>query len=131
MKKETTVINVPLLEKVMSHIEAHPDEWNQDMWVTTPDSKAARVAETEGRTFCGTAYCFAGHTLHMLGYEFNTPEEGGYHTIAPDGKIRGTSVAAAEELGLDMDHANYLFNAGNSIETLRDIVDECVARAEL
>lgn len=34
--------NIPLLRKVMEHIESHPDEWDQNYWRTATD--------------CGTAF---------------------------------------------------------------------------
>lgn len=41
------MLNVPLLQKALDHIEAHPEEWEQESWgVKTP---------------CGTRACLAGH----------------------------------------------------------------------
>lgn len=44
--------NVPLFQKVLDHLTAHPDEHNQGVW-----GIAQRI--TNG-TPCGTAYCLAG-----------------------------------------------------------------------
>ena len=41
------VKNVPLLQKALDHIEAHPEEWDQHHWGL--------------KTSCGTVACLAGH----------------------------------------------------------------------
>jgi len=43
--------NLPLLRKVLDHIDAHPEEWRQGGW----------AIETE----CGTACCIAGFAVAM------------------------------------------------------------------
>lgn len=123
------MVNVPLLEKVMAHIEAHPEEWNQDMWVTLPGSESAILAKLEGRTYCGTAYCFAGHVVHMAGYDFHDPEKGG-HFVTVDGGARLTSEVAACELGLDPEDATDLFWASNTLEDLQRHVKRLVKGAK-
>lgn len=43
-------IDVPLLRKELEFITAHPEHWNQDVWL-------------EKHTECGTVGCLAGNTL--------------------------------------------------------------------
>src|SRR6478609_6380573 len=52
------VPNLPLLRKVLEHIDAHPEEWHQSVW-------AMETSASE----CGTAFCVAGHTVVMAGGE--------------------------------------------------------------
>lgn len=47
----TTTKNWPLLTKVVSHIIAHPESWDQTVYANT----------------CGTAFCVAGHAAVMVG----------------------------------------------------------------
>ena len=86
--------NLPLLRKVLDHIDAHPDEWNQSMWAT----------ETE----CGTAYCVAGHAVAMTeGVIF---DEFGY---GPAESLCWTD-GAQKALGVTDDEGLSLFYAGNT-----------------
>jgi hypothetical protein len=55
LSEPTHGVNVPLLRKVLEHVTAHPEEWNQAEWAR--------------RDSCGTAYCIAGHTVVMAGNE--------------------------------------------------------------
>lgn len=45
--KASIVKNIPLLQKALDHIEAHPEEWDQRHWGLS--------------TSCGTVACLAGH----------------------------------------------------------------------
>jgi hypothetical protein len=45
--------NIELLQKTLAHIEAHPETWDQELWVND----------------CGTTACFAGHAVQLAGYE--------------------------------------------------------------
>ncbi len=42
--------NLPLLRKVLGHIDNHPREWNQSTW----------GMQTQSETACSTAHCVAG-----------------------------------------------------------------------
>lgn len=71
------VPNVPMLRKVYEHITQHPDAWDQERWGTARVDFTKRVRDSYGRftrpsveTACKTAFCFAGHTVQMTGYEF-------------------------------------------------------------
>ena len=43
-------MNVENFKRVLDHIKAHPETWNQEKW------------------HCGTAHCFAGHAQIMSGH---------------------------------------------------------------
>jgi hypothetical protein len=98
--------NVPLLCKVLEHIENHPEEWDQKNWKT--------------ETACGTAYCFAGHALVMMGHEIL--ENKYYAPVDEHGTL--VDVAAARELGLTTNQARDLFSPVNSLARLRELVAE-------
>jgi len=111
-------VNVPLLRKVMEHIENHPDEHNQKMWAI--------------RNECGTAYCFAGHTVIMSGWRVLFEPYGNGNLWAgacknPETGARVTiSKAAAGLLGISPELARMLFNETNSADFLRFLVDEII-----
>lgn len=52
-------INEALLREAIEHIEAEPQRWNQQQWVSAPD------AEHES---CGTKFCLAGWVAFLTGY---------------------------------------------------------------
>lgn len=111
-------INVELLDRVMAHIEAHPETWDQ-------------------KTFrCESGMCVAGWAAQLGGGLWLTGPEDNFchHLVAeegdPDGDIRewrGTRSVpvwsrAARLLGLDDHEADRLFGPGNTIDDLREIV---------
>lgn len=101
----TTTPNAELAYRVLDHIDAHPEAWQQGLWVTD----------------CGTAYCFAGWALTMTG-----------HTLGPDGygvRLDGQVVdglkvrrAATAELAITEFEAAELFASSNDREDLGTIV---------
>lgn len=54
-----TTPNKALLKRTLQHIEEHPEEWNQDHWITLPGPS------------CGTAYCFGGWAVVLSGYQIS------------------------------------------------------------
>lgn len=110
-----TTINVPLLRKVMEHIEAHPDEHDQSYWAK--------------RTPCGTTFCFAGWAV-QLGDPTAKPDWEGLKTTDRLVNGRGIDEYAAELLGLGNRDAIALFSAAPDSPVLRMQVDALIARAE-
>lgn len=56
--KDESEINEPLLQKVMDHVTAHPEEFDMAEWATQkPD--------------CGTTLCIAGHAAVMAGHDLS------------------------------------------------------------
>lgn len=100
--------NLDLLDAVVAHIEAHPEQHNQGEWI------------------CGTAACVAGRTVLMSGWKpvyFNLPALDTV-SVEKDGQERGVRGLAQELLGLDRDTANELFWATNTVDDIRRIRDE-------
>ena len=55
-------MNVENFKRVLGHIKAHPETWNQGEW------------------HCGTAHCFAGHAQIMSG-KVSANSDGKYDDI--------------------------------------------------
>lgn len=108
-------INVPLLRKMLEHITAHPDEWNQDTWAVESEESS-----------CGTAYCLAGHTAESLGYPlvWAGPGTNMASFCLADGKLRTIESVALHALGLEYSQATYLFSACNDLLTLWEIAHD-------
>lgn len=108
-------INVPLLQKVLDHITAHPDEHRQDNWARR---------DLNG---CGTACCVAGWAALMSGHELQWKEYGGCgdpHCCPIQADAATTTsgqtieAVATEELGLTHAQADRLFAGGNELAEL-------------
>lgn len=136
------VPNLPMLRKVIDHIQEEPESWNQQHWaVKWVKVGVERLRNARGQftgqtrpAECGTAYCIAGHTVVMAGYDLEwepglvmgwgdavlarrtsvtNPDTGWYVTI---------SDMAAHELGLTRQEWSELFAGGNN---LHDVLRAC------
>ena len=106
--------NVPLLRKTLEHITAHPEEWDQTVWM-----------RNNAETACGTAGCPAGTALAIQGYEFeygNLYSNQAHHIAGGDRVFIGE--VAAKELGLDEFQAEELFDSVNSLRDLWALANE-------
>lgn len=118
-----------LLERVMAHIEAHPDQHSQGSYFTP--------------TACGTTYCFAGHAAVMSGAEPPTFHAGKSWFVSNDtlksfapGLSRyedmeepmHVSTFAGVKLQLSDVQRNFLFSAATTVPELRAMVDAIKAR---
>jgi hypothetical protein len=104
--------NAALAYRVLDHIDAHPEQWQQGQWI--------------GETECGTVACFAGWTVLLSGGHLDdhdlvsdVPEVTGLHV----------SIAAFDLLGVDDEELAHrgvgdLFNGGNTREDLGRLVAE-------
>jgi hypothetical protein len=95
--------NLDLLDRVMDHIDRHPEEWNQENW------------------FCGTAACFAGHAVLMDGWEV-VHEDGGM--IEKGGEQSPVELVAQRLLDLTDDQMNRLFIGCNTLDDLHSMVKQ-------
>lgn len=106
-----TTPNVALLKQTLAYIEAHPEEWNQEVY------------------HCRSAACFAGHAatldggewMHANGeYLFARNDDPAYYTRMHEG---GRAVwvfdRARRILGLTLDQALDLFCEENRLDDLR------------
>ena len=111
--------NIPLMRKVLAHIDAEPDSWEQGGW-------GVRWSSTSGTNFidmserktvddmsCGTAFCFAGHTALIEGWQPLRWEESGDASLAwinDDGEQQMIEYIALDALGLTAGEAELLFS---------------------
>lgn len=116
------VPNLPLLRKVLDHIDAHPEEWHQSLW------------GMETSNACGTALCIAGHAMVMSGYA--TSERTGVpgrplEFFTPDGRcVEYTEAEHGQRLlGLTRAEAEYLFRGGNTRQVVQRYAEAIAARA--
>lgn len=111
---EPPVPNLPLLRKVLDHIDAHPEEWRQSTYATVTD--------------CGTAHCIAGHAVAMtVGV---TRDQNGVLSPAP--AFVTFHDEGMHQLGLTEDEAQDLFvNTldGEDMVTIRDCPEVSVREA--
>jgi hypothetical protein len=107
--------NAELAYKVLDHIDAHPEQWNQGDWL--------------GKTSCGTAGCFAGWAVVLAGLDllFDEPDpefpdySPALFVIGADGQ-RDIPSAARDVLGLK--ESGFLFSPVNTRKGLGIIVAE-------
>lgn len=112
--------NAELAYKVLDHIDAHPESWDQEDWYR--------------KEACGTVACFAGWAVEFERYDVALSEEQtatldvpahrfGRHVVGAAGR-RTFRDAAAEALGIDDGQADDLFEGSNSREDLGRLVEE-------
>jgi len=119
------MINVPLLQETLAHIEANPSEWYQKQYR------------------CGTGMCFAGWAVHLAGGEWYAgpestyaseliaePDEPNSFTLSDSGAL----VVHAEDratrlLGLTDEQSATLFYEDNTLADLRRIVADLAKEA--
>ena len=113
--------NAELAWRVLDHIDAHPETWDQSWWFIVTD--------------CGTTGCFAGWTCVLSGDTPDTPgpigalaigEGSSMVELAQQGGYRHAADRAAELLGFGANdaRADELFGAGNTREDLGRLVAE-------
>jgi hypothetical protein len=103
------VINVPLLRKVLEHVTAHPEEWEQGQWGIQVD------------TACGSAHCVAGHAAMMAGAKpvWNVHARTMENVTIPEtGEAKSVFRYAAEVLGLSDAQGMRMFDAFNTLPKL-------------
>lgn len=110
--------NYPLLRKTMEHIEAHPEEHDQDHWGL--------------KTACGTVMCFAGHAAVLdgatpiwnQGPSDRHPE---MEAVIRNGSAMRVEQYAGMALGLTDKEADELFWGADDIDDVRKVVAKFLA----
>jgi hypothetical protein len=113
--------NAELAYKVLDHIDAHPEQWNQGVYI--------------GSGECGTVGCFAGWTVLLSGAEPLYRDGGSITEMAVvDGRPHAVADLAEDLLGASryVDQSDYeydgeydgfdLFSACNTRENLDRLV---------
>lgn len=106
-----TARNVELLERVMQHIDDHPEQHDQAAWINE----------------CGTAACFAGWAVMFTGGKLS--RDGVFVTVV--GESDCVSRAAGRRLGISAVEGDVLFDASNTRDMLRLMVKDLVNGDEL
>lgn len=110
------------LEAVFQYTLDHQDAWDQNAWVDYQYDK-------EGHP-CGTTCCFAGNAALVAGYTFRWNEnELKFDILDPDQFNTGliceqVREIAAKYLELNYWQADKLFCSMNTIEKIRQIIDD-------
>lgn len=124
--------NLPLLRKVLDHIDAHPNEWYQSEWGIRTDSYPLTFIDGNAPA-CGTAFCIAGHAAVMSGATPVWGEEGNLSYIRPPGGgFADVQEFARKALGLTHDEASSLdglFAAENDRDEIQRHAEAIAARA--
>lgn len=117
-------LNVGLVTKVMDHIEAHPEQHDQKNWAKIVDELEYQ------RTGCGTAFCFAGLTIHLGGPErIRWVWDGirsGMFADMDTGQVVPVQPSAQLLLGLTNYEAELFFHSYNTVSDLRAMVNALV-----
>jgi hypothetical protein len=122
MTKAVDTPDVPALLETLDAVTkaAMAGLWDQAEWVFDTDED--RTITYEGRTFCGTGGCFAGWRALLDGAQMTQDDEGYMAIEFPNGQmVPGSQIGqwARQRLGLSVDQAGTLFEAGNSLADLR------------
>lgn len=103
------MFNRELAERALKAIEANPQEWEQQAWR------------------CDTGMCFAGFVAHAAGATWALPvinlDNPRYsNVITPNGREMDAALFAAEELGLTTRYATSLFDGGNTLKDIKELI---------
>jgi hypothetical protein len=107
--------NAALAYRVLDHIDAHPEQWQQESWISRPDGAG-----------CGTAGCFAGWASMLSGdkpHWWSGPSER-TDTVTVDGCQHFLGERAAELLGIPDEDADDLFEPHNTRADLGRLVEK-------
>lgn len=130
--------DVPLLRKVLSHIDTHPEEWLQSAYSVNISEILSHHPGTEfeqlyATNTCGTAFCVAGHAVAMTyGVHIDTLTNQVVPNIADfddcsDGK--DWFNYGKQTLGLTADEAFELFRGYNTRGDIQVIAERIARRA--
>jgi hypothetical protein len=100
--------NTELAYRVLDHITAHPETWNQEEWR------------------CRSGQCFAGWAALMSGWQWNYPNDPDDTCMVKDGQTRRVWDAALQELGLTghEDLEPKLFDGENTLGMIECGIEE-------
>jgi hypothetical protein len=137
--------NIPLMRKIIEHIETAPETWKQSSWAYVEDPLGLPEASNEvdrevyeswgyedtvrvaDPNLCGTALCIAGHAVNMDTKVVFLVDDTGSASLAQEvatGEVFDIETRARELLGLTANEASMLFDGDNSLNAIKDVVDE-------
>jgi hypothetical protein len=122
--REVTAPNAELAYRVLDHIDAHPEQHNQAVFLRTPGGMADEVEAITPEVVaqhCGTTACFAGWAALLSGLELDRFSG---DAILPDGLTRDIELTARDLLNLTPPQSDELFYAAQHIDEVRATVAE-------
>lgn len=110
--------NAQRLHGTMAHVLEHPEQHDQQHWITI-------LNRTTRPNPCGTTACFAGWAALLYGPElgYTRHEIGPEHWVSPEGHSIHVRDVAMAVLDLNDDQANNLFAPNNRVHRLQTLVD--------
>lgn len=130
--------NLPLLRKVLDHIDAHPEEWEQTSWgarLLIEEAYAAGVTLKQAKdTQCQTVGCIAYHAAVLSGADPIWDEYSGrvasvVEVRTPEGHVQDLVEYAQEVLGLGYETRRLLFNGSNTRAHVQGVAELIAKRA--
>jgi len=125
-------MNIELLDKVVEWVEDQESlgmddsHWYQGSWW----SRKTRPVENAD-PYCGSGMCVAGVVAHWAGwvpvFREDYPDVWIADVVTKKGQTRHISALAREELGLNQGQADRLFDGGNGVTRIRNLVEEFTA----
>jgi len=105
--------NAALAWRVLDHIDANPDQWDQEVWISRSPG-------------CGTAACFAGWACLLSGDqpEFDTKFDSEADVVYANGDVALVQFRAQKLLGVTASEQDDLFALNNTREDLGNLVAE-------
>lgn len=110
------MVDIERLNRALAHIEAHPEQHDQGVWLRKVD--------------CGTAACLAGWVVIQeypeAGFVRDRYDIGNTYSrvdILPEGEAPLVDEVASQLLGITSDQADALFDESNTIGHLRAMRD--------
>lgn len=97
-------MNLDLFNRVLAHIKAHPEEWDQEKY--TPH-------------ICGSACCFAGHAVLLSGGTIPTDYERANYTKYPESVPRQAQAL----LDLTDEQTDWLFDCERTLEDFEAVAE--------
>jgi hypothetical protein len=123
-------VNIPLLRKSVEWAEAEAAKpyteclWFQGDWVMLPEESERVDEEGAVHVKCGTAYCIAGWTAaETLASDERLDSDGNVYNKAGE-FVEDCEDRARRLLGLGSWEASALFDAGNTIEKVREVAEQ-------
>lgn len=101
------MVNIDLLNRIIDHIEQHPETWDQRAWAQ--------------KTECGTAFCVAGHAVNFAYPDLVAQAVGIGNLYLPDHE--SWRKLGVEALELDFIVADILFSSDNTLDEIKAIRD--------
>lgn len=120
--------NEVLLRQVMEKIKSDLESWNQESWFAMYDQDGYPWYPGDFGEPCETAYCFAGWTGIMTGFEKPAKE-----TKTWDWRNDGEHISdyAQRALGLSTAQADTLFAGENTLDDLENLVEAIIENPEI